>query len=330
MAIQKIYYGAPGTGKSNSVKNILQNIDKSYIFRTTIHPEYSYSDFVGQLLPVENEGNLKFEFNAGVFTLALKKAYEDTNKQVFLVLEEISRGNIAAIFGDIFQLLDRDPVTGESEYPIFNKHISKEVKVIAGNSVSLPHNFNIICTVNTNDQNVFPMDTAFKRRFDWEYVSTKPVMNDFGDIDTDLNNFRIIINNESGTFNTNWINFYVTLNDFIVNKEYGLDKNEDKQLGQFFIKINEGLVTQSYSNNDDERKQADLEINTILKNKLLHYLWQDVQGNINFGKKTNSLFSENIVSFDKLYDNFGVKQVFSKVFLEKLELSRDKNKHSGE
>ncbi|WP_199219392.1 AAA family ATPase, partial [Staphylococcus haemolyticus] len=109
-----------------------------------------------------------------IFTRALKEAFEEFDKPVYLVIEEVSRGNVAAIFGDIFQLLDRDEYF-QSKYPIRNKDVANEIVELDNDMVYLPSNFNIIGTVNTNDQSVFPMDTAFKRRFDWEYVSVKPV-----------------------------------------------------------------------------------------------------------------------------------------------------------
>ncbi|ELV2914390.1 AAA family ATPase, partial [Staphylococcus pseudintermedius] len=109
MKFQTIFFGAPGTGKSHEVKSLLRNYSESKIFRITIHPEYSYTDFIGQYLPVKDQnGDLSFEFKEGVFTEALKEAYNDTNEEVFLILEEVSRGNVSEIFGDIFQLLDRD------------------------------------------------------------------------------------------------------------------------------------------------------------------------------------------------------------------------------
>ena len=116
-----------------------------------------------------------FTFKEEPFTQALMEAYADSSKEVFLILEELSRGNVAAIFGDIFQLLDRDSHF-VSRYPIRNKNIADKIPSLLTDEVKLPSNFNIICTVNMNDQNVFPMDTAFKRRFDWEYISIDPVI----------------------------------------------------------------------------------------------------------------------------------------------------------
>ena len=108
--MQKIFYGAPGTGKSFAITKFLndEGVENEYIFRVTFHPEYTYSDFVGQLLPsVKESGEITYSFSKGEFTKALEKAYQDTSKNVYLIIEEMSRGNCSAIFGDIFQLLDR-------------------------------------------------------------------------------------------------------------------------------------------------------------------------------------------------------------------------------
>lgn len=149
--MQKIYYGAPGTGKSFEVNKYLKekNIPDERIFRITFHPEYTYNDFTGQLLPTvvrtgEHAGDITYAYEKGVFTLALEKAYEDTSKEVYLVLEEMSRGNCAAVFGDIFQLLDRekDGVNrGYSRYFINNAVISKDIIAIDGDRVKLPPQF---------------------------------------------------------------------------------------------------------------------------------------------------------------------------------------------
>ena len=157
--MQIIYYGAPGTGKSYSVDELVKasGVGDDRIFRTTFHPEYTYNDFVGQLLPkVENTAsgatNISYEFTKGVFTRALEKAYEDTAKEVFLIIEEMSRGDCAAIFGDIFQLLDRESQgvdIGFSKYFINNDIIAKDIIAITDDKVKLPPKFNILGTVNT-------------------------------------------------------------------------------------------------------------------------------------------------------------------------------------
>lgn len=309
---QIIYFGAPGTGKSFKVKQFLSSVPKDNVFRTTIHPEFTYSDFIGQLLP-ESDGvnGVKFIFKPGPFTDALRKAYSDSSVNVYLVLEELSRGNIAAIFGDIFQLLDRDDFF-QSLYPIRNKNIADQIPEIVGDEIKLPSNFNIIATVNTNDQGVYPMDTAFKRRFDWEFVSIHPVRDSKDQRIKNLNNPKIVIN-KSGDIDdvieTTWHAFYISLNSFITDKEKGLGRNEDRQIGQFFLDFNTAIIDKSYSIDLNEAKEAQVVITNLFKNKLLLYLWQDVQGTASLNG--NSIFDPNITSFDNLYVSYGAKKVFN-------------------
>ncbi|MEB7657954.1 AAA family ATPase [Mammaliicoccus vitulinus] len=324
MHIQKIYFGAPGTGKSYVVQKYIEENNNSKSFRAIVHPEYTYSDFVGQLLPEKDEkDDIKFKFKRGVFTEALKEAFNDSSKKVFLILEEISRGNVAAIFGDIFQLLDRNKFS-QSRYPINNSQIANEIEQIVGNEVYLPTNFNIIGTVNMNDQNVFPMDTAFKRRFEWEYISAQPVVDEYGNTKNRLNNPKLIIpidSNRGNDIQTNWLSFYTSLNNFITDNENGLGKNDDKQIGQFFIEFNENLIENSYSKNEEIKMKAISEINKQIKNKLLLYLWQDIHSNSIFTNNI-SMFDEQVVNFDYLYFEYENERVFSQVFIE-LFLKKD-------
>tara|TARA_R110001583_G_scaffold195514_1_gene374793 strand:- start:27 stop:533 length:507 start_codon:yes stop_codon:yes gene_type:complete len=162
MTYQKIYYGAPGTGKSFKIDKMIkdENILDENVFRTTFHPEFTYSDFIGQLLPTVQEddnGNtlINYTYNKGVFTQALEKAYQDTSINIYLILEEMSRGDVAAIFGDTFQLLDRissGPKKGYSRYSINNDVISKDIIALLDNKVMLPPNLFLFGTVNTSDQ----------------------------------------------------------------------------------------------------------------------------------------------------------------------------------
>lgn len=306
--MQKIYYGAPGTGKSFEINKYLEekNIPDERIFRITFHPEYNYNDFTGQLLPTvvrtgEHAGDITYEYEKGVFTLALEKAYEDTSKEVYLVLEEMSRGNCAAIFGDIFQLLDRikDGVNrGYSRYFINNAVISKDIIAIDDDRVKLPPNLSILGTVNTSDQNVFVMDTAFKRRFEWEYISTKAVKDEH---DHYLNNIVITLNDGSGTpLEIQWVNLYSKLNTFISSDDK-LGLGEDKQIGQFFIEFD------TEADWDAHKEQ--------IKNKLLHFLWFDI--NQSSYRADVRLFDESIKNFSDLYDTFADDgKIFSNAFFE--------------
>lgn len=310
--MQTIYYGAPGTGKSYMVDELVKasGVGDDRIFRTTFHPEYTYNDFVGQLLPkvqrtTSGSTSISYEFTKGVFTRALEKAYEDTAKQVFLIIEEMSRGDCAGIFGDIFQLLDRESQginKGYSKYFINNDIIAKDIIAITDDKIKLPPNFNILGTVNTSDQNVFVMDTAFKRRFEWQYISTKPVPVGGpykNNIDTE-----VVLDNAGIKKTVKWVDLYGTLNKFIADSRF-LGLGEDKQLGQFFIEFKVGGTPSEHKNQ--------------VKNKLLHYLWSDIHKS-SYSTKI-SLFDSSITSFSELYDAYeDDKKVFSDKFLECIEL----------
>lgn len=313
---QTIYYGAPGTGKSYAVDEMIASRPGNpQAIRVTVHPEFTYMDFVGQLLPSKNtKDGSYFEFAPGPFTVALKAAYADLNREVYLVLEELSRGNVAAIFGDVFQLLDRDEYF-KSRYPIYNSNIASVIPSLNDDEVGIPSNLNIIGTVNVNDQNVFAMDTAFKRRFDWEYVSSRPVENADGTINKKLNNPKVLIDGEGGKIvETTWQAFYVALNKYIVDKKLGMGRSEDRQIGQFFLSFSDKLVEQSHSEDEGKAKRAQSVIESAIKNKLLLYLWEDVQGSSSFGQ-SKSLFDSNVTSYDELYFGYGHGQVFNSEFI---------------
>ena len=285
---QIIYFGAPGTGKSYGVDRLISkcypniNIkDNPFVFRTTVYSDYSYYNFIGNIMPTSKDGEIGYEFKAGVFTQALAMAFEYIDKEIFLVIEEMSRGDIASIFGDIFQLLDRDD-SGISDYSINNDLVSNylnEKNIDIGGKIYLPRNLHIIGTVNTSDQNVNVIDTAFKRRFEFVYVDVNPVKDDN---DNFLNSFTFELD---GT-EFEWNRFYMSLNELITTK---LELSEDKQIGQFFIKFN-NLVT-------DEQKLDEI------KNKLLHYLWDDVQGAVISDEC--SIFKNEYKTFSSLYKAFG-------------------------
>ena len=305
--MQIIYYGAPGTGKSYTIDNsIIKGVADEYVFRVTFYPDFTYNDFIGQLLPVVTKpstpggsSTITYSFVKGVFTKALEKAYDDTTKDVFLIIEEMSRGDCAAIFGDIFQLLDRENGgvnKGYSKYFINNDLISKDIVALPGSQVRLPANFHILGTVNTSDQNVFVMDTAFKRRFEWEYVSTDAVKDATGAF---KNNPTLQYNDGTGMKNISWVDLYSKLNIFIADEKY-LGLGEDKQLGQFFIEFDLGAAPAAH------KKQ--------IKNKLLNYLWNDVH-KASY-KSDIFLFDKSVGSFAELYNAFEKDLlVFSKEFI---------------
>lgn len=264
---------------SNHYPNV--NIkDNPFVFRTTVYSDYSYYNFIGNIMPTSKDGEIGYEFKAGVFTQALAMAFEHTDKEIFLVIEEMSRGDIASIFGDIFQLLDRDD-SGISDYSINNDLVSNylnEKNIDIGEKIYLPRNLHIIGTVNTSDQNVNVIDTAFKRRFEFVYVDVNPVKDDN---DKFLNRFTFKLDDTE----FEWNKFYMSLNELITTK---LELSEDKQIGQFFIKFN-NLVT-------DEQKLDEI------KNKLLHYLWDDVQGAVISDEC--SIFKNEYKTFPSLYKAF--------------------------
>ncbi len=297
-----IYYGVPGTGKSYAIDKLLKDVKNENKYRITFHPEYTYNDFVGQLLPTiikegEHKGDITYDFQKGPFTLALEKAYNTPRENVYLIIEEMSRGNCAAIFGDIFQLLDRVKEGDNkdwSRYSVYNEVIAKDITRINDGKIKIPSNLYIIGTVNTSDQNVFVMDTAFKRRFEWKYISTKPVPSN----KPYLNNVTLSFNNGKENIGINWIDLYGVLNKFIASSEK-LGLGEDKQIGQFLIEFN--------GENDKEK----------IQNKLLHYLWFDIQ---EATYKTDiRLFDNSITCFSDLYDKYeNSEKIFSDDFFDSI------------
>lgn len=229
-----IIYGAPGTGKSTRVKQIIKGHDYT---RTIFHPDTDYASFTGTYKPTRNEnGELTYTYVPQAFTRAYVKAWKNLEKPHYLVIEEINRGNCAQIFGDIFQLLDRC-LDGFSEYPIdadtdlleyLKNELSEtsdyisEIKRLTGfddySKIILPPNLYILATMNTSDQSLFPMDSAFKRRWSWEYI---PI--NYSDAES------MIV--EIGDKQYNWSYFLRKINP----KIKVLTGSEDKQLGNRFV-----------------------------------------------------------------------------------------------
>ena len=225
---------------------------KDAVFRTTFHPDTDYAAFVGCYKPCMNGGVIEYSYMPQVFTNAYIAAWENTKKPVYLVIEEINRGNCAQIFGDLFQLLDRDKETGKSEYPIkadkdLVAHIEKVLGAghegIKNGELCLPPNLIIYATMNTSDQSLFPMDSAFKRRWDWEYV---PI-----NYSKDIDSGKFVIEIDDAT-KYRWVEFLESVND----KIYDATNSEDKQMGNFFIK-------------------KSIKANEFV-NKVMFYLWNEV------------------------------------------------------
>ncbi|MCM1121350.1 MAG: AAA family ATPase [Eubacterium sp.] len=249
-----ILYGVPGAGKSHEIRTHYCSDDR-YMERVVFHPDYMYSDFVGQILPrvgKDAKGNDKLEyvFTPGPFTRMLRKAEEDPGHYYYLVIEELNRGNAPAIFGEIFQLLDRKEEeeypaeeAGESEYGISNYDIAKEVYGDEDHRIRIPSNMYILATMNTADQNIFTLDTAFQRRW-----VMKPIENRF---DKSEHSNDIIAGTE-----INWGTFATVVNDRIMHMNLDVASSEDKRLGVYFA------------------RKRELEADRFPQ-KALKYLWDD-------------------------------------------------------
>lgn len=203
-----LLYGVPGSGKSYTIKQEYCD-DEERMECVVFHPDYTYSDFVGQILPNVTEKVVNYEFKPGPFTRLLKKAYDNPSVEFFLIIEEINRGNAPAIFGDIFQLLDRND-KGESEYSISNTDIAKIVYGDETRKVRIPSNMTIIATMNTSDQNVFTLDTAFQRRW-----SMRMIENDMGKVK--------YADNKILDSDITWKQFNTVINDIILEKKCTYD-----------------------------------------------------------------------------------------------------------
>lgn len=314
MPLQQIFYGAPGTGKSFKIKRDTKNQSK---IRTTFHPDSDYSTFVGCYKPTMNEdvkydkeGNeksctkqIEYAFVAQAFLKAYVKAWKfycsaenGTAKAQYLIIEEINRGNCAQIFGDLFQLLDRN-VDGYSTYPIvadtdIQRYLSKEFEKVNipdllnaiyddydGNIVedikngivlALPNNLYIWATMNTSDQSLFPIDSAFKRRWDWKYMP----------IDTKKENWNIEVDGKKYS----WSDFLETVNEQI----FEVTKSEDKKLGFYFCRANNHVV-------DAEK----------FVGKVIFYLYNDVFKDYGYDRKMFLGEDGKAIQFHEYFQNNG-------------------------
>ena len=278
-----LFYGVPGAGKSYAVNEIVK--DSELKERVVFHPDYSYSDFVGQILPsVEQtdtgDDKLRYKFIPGPFTRILKLAYDHPDSMCYLVIEEINRGNAPAIFGEVFQLLDRDG-SGRSEYGIVNPEIARvvyesEKEENEKESVVIPSNLTILATMNTSDQNVFSLDTAFQRRWKMKLV--------YNDIDRAVHSDKIIKGSK-----IRWGAFAHVVNDAVVESCRDLISSEDKRLGAYFV------------------KEEDLSPDQFPE-KVLKYLWDDA-----FRMKREDFFSPEMKTLEQ------VIKVYSEAEGDKLE-----------
>lgn len=360
-SLQIIHYGAPGTGKSHKIKDILEQkaVPEENIFRTTFHPDSDYSTFVGTYKPtmeqvteqlynkaelinkltelkaqgityapqkfgakywrslkpltladkkdilsacgmsdsytvefdkgiavgedfLKTESRIVYKFTPQTFLNAYIQAYKKPEENIYLIIEEINRGNCAQIFGDLFQLLDRDE-NGVSEYTIkadtdlrafLEEKLGKDSAGIKDGELCLPSNLYIYATMNTSDQSLFPIDSAFKRRWDWEYEPIKYENTDW------------VINIQGNKFS--WVSFQKEINKRIFNDTH----SEDKMIGDYFV--------------NPKNKEID---DRLLLNKILFYLWNDVckdgEGDIFKISDTED------VSFSVLYGESGKQKLIS-------------------
>ena len=291
IGINKIYYGIPGCGKSFHIEDeVLKEVDKEHdVFRTTFYLDYSNSDFIGQIYPVVgDDGSVSYEEKPGPFTKALERALRKPKKMIYLVIEEINRGNAAAIFGDTFQLLDRlkkdrdGRVAGDSEYPVNNEFIEGYFKKnnvpFNSDKIYIPHNLTLLATMNTSDQNVFPLDTAFKRRWDREKVMT------------DWNEVGNIKNLYIPYTDVTWEKFATTINDKMLedNEDSDVSVSEDKQMGAYFVK--ENMLSKEKNTGDKDSLRAFI-------SNVMDYLYNDVT---KFNHEL--LFDKNVKTYDGLYE----------------------------
>ncbi|OWP85128.1 hypothetical protein BWK59_01790 [Flavobacterium davisii] len=292
-----IYYGAPGTGKSYKIDQEIQNLHPNFYERVTFHPEYDHTNFVGGYRPKSEKNErgediITYQFVPQTFTNIYERAWNDTENQYYLVIEEINRGNCAEIFGDIFQLLDRNSNYTVSPSTELKEHLEKVLTNQDGinKGLRLPSNLTIYATMNTSDQSLFPMDSAFKRRWDWEYIpicyDNIPENESFG--------YKVIIDD---TLSFNWIDFLYNVNTIIkTNANLGMDKC----IGNYFIK--------------SETKEISL--NDFI-NKAIFYLWNDV---FKDEDNTDSIF-EKATSYDDFFPiNSNGKNLVLRI-IEKLNIT---------
>lgn len=334
---QIIFYGVPGSGKSHSIKKELSEKGitdlKEQTKRVVFHPEYTNADFVGQILPQssDNGKTISYPFVPGPFTQILAKAYTHKETHYALIIEEINRGNAAAIFGELFQLLDRldedetessnekSYEKGWSSYPINNDNINKAIQEAYNDSniepfiskdifdtyklnigIRLPPNLSIFATMNTSDQNVFKLDNAFKRRWELRLIPNK-----FKEEQEEINQRDAVVEG----FDFTWNNFREAVNSIIIAPDNSIDISSfaDRQIGCWFTKAIK----------KDEKYIIEKE---VFVHKVLEYLWDDVcNGDIGI------FFNENYKSFAELVEDV-IEKGITDIFSENLKVKLSQNK----
>ena len=258
-----LLYGVPGSGKSHKITTEYCN-DESRMERLVFHPDYMNTDFVGQILPVVKEnGDITYSFVPGPFTRILKKAIGNPTEHFYLIVEELNRGNAPGIFGEIFQLLDRDK-NGTSVYGINNSVIAEEVYGDKTKQIRIPSNLSLLATMNTADQNVFTLDTAFQRRWTMEMIENDVEASDYA---------GYFIADSQYT----WSIFNSVVNNQILETSNQTLSSEDKRMGAYFIssKILNKEYIQELPSNDEQVLNEFNEKNKRFAEKVLKYLWDD-------------------------------------------------------
>lgn len=299
--VQIIFYGAPGTGKSYRIAE-KYDLTADNTYRTTFHPDTDYSSFVGCYKPTTKDDKVSYSFTEQVFTEAYVKAWkyycewqknqnigteEEQPKPVYLIIDEINRGNCAQIFGDIFQLLDRNDEAfsdyeiqpdsdlkdclskkGIDSKDIFNqKGIDISEQINDGSLLKFPPNLCIIATMNTSDQSLYPMDSAFKRRWDWEFVR----------IDYAAAQIWVQVDNKEYY---NWCELIRSINT----KINEATSSADKQIGNWFVRVGKDNI---------------ISLKKFV-NKVLFYLWNDIYKD--FDKDDDGYIFGNIDKFESFFE----------------------------
>ncbi len=276
---QRIFFGAPGTGKSYLLNEDAKTYFGNNYERVTFHPNYMYGNFIGTFKPFPvklEDGNetITYKYVPGVLLHLLIKAIKNPATNYLLIIEEINRANTAAVFGDFFQLLDRNS-NGESEYGIAvsedlklylkeqfdENNLTENEKRYLGeklDKITLPPNFYIWATMNSADQGVMPLDTAFKRRWEFEYTGIDDAYNKSKDESgkSEFDDYKFRANEKELA---NWNDFRIKINEILSKCHV----SEDKLIGPYFI-----------SKSILASKDIDKITNTI-KNKVLMYLYED-------------------------------------------------------
>lgn len=290
-----LLYGVPGSGKSYTIAHEYCKAG-SRVERLVFHPDYTYSEFVGQILPVVAEnGQVSYEFTPGPFTKIMSEAYQNPQTEYILIIEEINRGNAPAIFGEVFQLLDRKTAGGDreddgipvgtSEYPISNQDIARAMygEERKKDPVRIPSNLAIIGTMNTSDQNVFTLDTAFQRRWEMHLVE-----NDFDNASPAFADAEIL------DTKVTWRNFCIEINRIIVSGAVGMAASEDKRLGVYFVHPKDLVFDEKMGNlksgeyDNLRRKERENTLDAVEKKRL---------SEIREAMKQNRKFPEKVMKY---------------------------------